>query len=214
MVEQLHYDKVLDISILRVLSDIFNSNIYIIYIKKEGQITVIDPSEENNNNLIDWLKIGKKKVSHCLITHEHFDHHAGLKKLIEYNGRLNVICSSETRLSLVDAKKNLSFYSNKNLVLEDFENLIFSQDVKAIETIKTPGHSKGSYCFLFKNFLFSGDTVIDNEYLVTKLPGGNKNELKASFCFLKKHLKKQNEIIVFPGHGKPFDLKNWINENT
>ena len=86
--------------------------------------------------------------------------------------------------------------------------------LEKIEMLKTPGHSKGSTCFQFENLFFSGDTVIETDFLVTKLPGGSKKDLQTTLQFLRHNLTSQDQIIVFPGHGEPFKFKRWINENT
>ena len=70
----------------------------------------------------------------------------------------------------------------------------------------TEGHSKGSVCILFNNFLITGDTIILNEETVTKLPFGSK-------CQLKSSLLKISEKITFPiniltGHGEDFSIYN------
>ena len=74
--------------------------------------------------------------------------------------------------------------------------------------MKTPGHSKGSICFLIENCLFVGDTILENKKNITsKMPGGNKNELKESISLIRK-LAKSDKLNIFPGHGEIFKYNN------
>lgn len=42
-----------------------------------------------------------------------------------------------------------------------------------LEVINTRGNSGESYCFVYDNILFGGDTIIDKKELVLKLLGSN-----------------------------------------
>ena len=61
MVEQLHYNSELNSTVLRIVSDVFDSNVYILDNHKDSQVIVIDPSEEHDEKLVDWLKEKNKK---------------------------------------------------------------------------------------------------------------------------------------------------------
>jgi glyoxylase-like metal-dependent hydrolase (beta-lactamase superfamily II) len=71
-----------------------------------------------------------------------------------------------------------------------------------IEVIHTPGHTKGSCCFLVKdqeeNILLSGDTLFAQSVGRTDLPGGDPRALEVS---LRKLAQMPDELKVFPGHG-------------
>ena len=55
--------------------------------------------------------------------------------------------------------------------------------------------------------LFGGDTIINKEYLILKLPGSNKEDYKESLVKLKQKLSKNT--IVLPGHGNVFCFDTW-----
>ena len=76
------------------------------------------------------------------------------------------------------------------------------------EVIETPGHSKFSFCFLYKNILFGGDTIIKKEYLVLKLPGNNKTDYSESVAKIK--LKTTKNTLVLPGNGSVFCFDTWL----
>jgi glyoxylase-like metal-dependent hydrolase (beta-lactamase superfamily II) len=77
-----------------------------------------------------------------------------------------------------------------------------STGLNYFEVIETPGHSKLSLCLLHKNLLFGGDTIIEKENLVLKLPGSNRIDYKESIAKVK--IKINNNTIVLPGHGNFF----------
>ena len=61
---------------------------------------------------------------------------------------------------------------------------------------KTPGHTKDSICFLYKDILFSGDTLFFNGIGRTDFPESEPNKMKESLNLLKK----LNYEILAPGH--------------
>ncbi len=70
--------------------------------------------------------------------------------------------------------------------------------------LHTPGHTKGSVCFLLEvdgeaPVLFSGDHLFAGSIGRTDLPGGSIDELMASMT--EKILPLDDAIAVLPGHG-------------
>jgi glyoxylase-like metal-dependent hydrolase (beta-lactamase superfamily II) len=70
--------------------------------------------------------------------------------------------------------------------------------------IHTPGHTKGSVCFLMEvegegTVLFSGDHLFAGSIGRTDLPGGSYDELMASMA--EKVLPMADDVQVLPGHG-------------
>src|SRR5437870_12963936 len=70
--------------------------------------------------------------------------------------------------------------------------------------IHTPGHTKGSVCFLLEvegegTVLFSGDHLFAGSIGRTDLPGGSYEELMVSMA--EKILPLDDDVQVLPGHG-------------
>jgi len=67
--------------------------------------------------------------------------------------------------------------------------------------LHTPGHTPGSVCFYWpeEQLLLSGDTLFNNGYGRTDLPGGNIGQLIQSLTSL---CKLPAETKVYPGHGE------------
>lgn len=77
------------------------------------------------------------------------------------------------------------------------------------EIIKTPGHSKDSISFYFKEdeILFSGDFIFYHNIGRCDLEGGNFEEMKES---IKEILTYPKNIKIYPGHDRNTTLENEI----
>ncbi|HCY84114.1 MAG TPA: MBL fold metallo-hydrolase [Desulfobacteraceae bacterium] len=67
--------------------------------------------------------------------------------------------------------------------------------------IHTPGHTPGSSCILWKNRLFTGDTLFVGEAGRTDLPGGDLNTMISSIR--DRILPLPPQTLIFPGHHHP-----------
>jgi glyoxylase-like metal-dependent hydrolase (beta-lactamase superfamily II) len=68
---------------------------------------------------------------------------------------------------------------------------------KEFKPIQTPGHTQDSFCILYDDILFSGDTIFhEGGRGRTDLPGGNEQQILNSI----KNLKEVNYKILCPGH--------------
>ena len=68
---------------------------------------------------------------------------------------------------------------------------------KEFEPIKTPGHTQDSFCIIYEDILFSGDTIFhEGGRGRTDLEGGDEEEILESI----EKLKQVNYKILCPGH--------------
>lgn len=68
---------------------------------------------------------------------------------------------------------------------------------KEFKSIQTPGHTQDSFCILYEDILFSGDTIFHRGGRGrTDLPDGNEEQISESI----EKLKKINYEILCPGH--------------
>ncbi len=124
--------------------------------------------------------IGKKAVDQLILTHGHFDHHAGAR--------------------FVKEKYSCKIYGFSPLEIVD-EILTDGQTIRCgdqdLEVIHTPGHSNDSICLYCKKqeILFSGDTP-----LFIKTIGGSYT---GEFVKSLEKISKRRVSIVYPGHGSP-----------
>ncbi len=68
-----------------------------------------------------------------------------------------------------------------------------------MHVLHTPGHSRGSACFLVDELCFAGDTVFKGNVGRVVFPGGDKLALRDSIR--TKLLALPDELRLYPGHG-------------
>ena len=147
----------------RVVTGPLEENCYILI--KDNECLVIDPGD--NYNLIKE-KIGENKVIGILLTHNHFDHVGVLDNIKD--------------------DYDCEVYSFDNLKEEDKEIHKFK-----FKVIYTPGHTKDSVSFYFKESIGRCD-----------LPTGDICEMKKSINKIKKY---DDDIVIYPGHGESSTVK-------
>ena len=155
--------------------------------------------------LIDSIKYYKNK--YLYLTHGHFDHILGAFELKKAYPEIEIIISKEDSSYLIN-KAEKAVYDLTSMGLPDpqiKEDITFSylEDTPLLfgfEYIYTPGHTKGSVCFINNNLnlIIAGDTVFKDGYGRTDLPGGSNSAL---FTSIKSLLKLEKKLVVLPGHG-------------
>lgn len=187
-----------------------DNNCYLIVDEKTNKSALVDCSEysEKMINLI-----GDTDLEYILLTHGHCDHIAGAKQIKEkYNAKIVIAANDEPmlhsgRLSLAvfiggeqnDADADVIVKDNDKIILGNIE----------ITVISTPGHTKGSVCYLAENSLFSGDTLFYCSCGRTDFPSGSVEEMMNS---LKRLKSLEGDYTVYTGHGSHttlnFERKN------
>jgi len=154
----------------------FGSHVYLIKLK-EKNILIDTSSSQNKSQLKDYLDdLGISKIHIIILTHNHWDHVENL-----------------------DLFPNTKIYASKKEFPEKEILDIHKLNIPEFQIIETPGHSKGSFCILYDDILFSGDTIFHRGSIGrTDLQGGSQTEMQNSL----KKLKKINFKTLCPGHGK------------
>lgn len=192
--------------ITRFENSFLNSNSYLV--EFGDTLILIDPS--NDDFLLELITKSSYKKSYIFLTHEHVDHILGIVKLKELYFDIVIVATEQTSNSIISPKKNLSIFHG-------FEFIGLKADIRIVESCKIEigstkvnlfsckGHSLGGMFISINNVLFTGDEFIFELRTVTKLPGGNMNELIKSYEFLISNFDRNT--ILYPGHGKEFLLK-------
>ncbi|MFA5993070.1 MAG: MBL fold metallo-hydrolase [Candidatus Pacearchaeota archaeon] len=157
---------------------------YILWDEKTKEGAVIDPGWESDK-IIKQIKDLGIKLKYILLTHLHFDHYDSVPD-IKKATNAETVCNK---------KENVSEIIDKHV--KEGDSLYLGS--KKIKVIDTPGHTAGGVCYLFdEKYLFAGDTLFcKGGYGRTDLPGGSESQMKES---LKKLMKLDENIIVYPGH--------------
>jgi len=163
------------------------SNCYLLV--SENELVIIDPGDEAGRilNEIKQLKASPRQI---IITHCHPDHILAMPEVKRQTDAKILIHEKERRSSNCQADK---FLKEKDKI--KIGNVF-------LEVIHTPGHTSGSICLLGNNFIFTGDTLFENGYGRTDLPGSSAEQMQSSLKRLSELLKPNT--MIYPGHGEPF----------
>ena len=161
----------------------WENNVFILRDKTTGEGVLIDAAEEHDLIIPAAQAAGVRRV---LTTHGHFDH-------------IGAVTAAR------DAGFDVGVGNDDATMLPGYDWIIHDGDVVEVgnlrlRAIHTPGHTKGSVCFLLEGWpiLFSGDTLF---------PGGPGNTAHGGhFPTIIKSLDERlltlpAETIVLPGHG-------------
>ncbi len=183
-----------------VVNGRFKENCYLLC--SEESAVIIDPGE-CNSEIQKFCEDNIEKEKVILLTHCHFDHILGAKTIRDKYG-FKVYISKEDNEGLKDDELSLSkrFRFNQECfsadkLLSDGEKLIIGDLTFLV--ISTPGHTKGSLCYLLGDLLFSGDTLFYETFGRVDLPTSNKEDLVYS---IDKLLMLKEDIKVYSGHGQ------------
>jgi hydroxyacylglutathione hydrolase len=191
------------------------SNCYVIFQQEGKKAIIIDPGSSECHDLLIFLNEKNLTPEYIFLTHEHFDHIAGVNKLKSIFD-IKVLAHSICAERIIDKKKNLSVFFDQNGfevtgvdIFVDSENDVMEWYTHQFQFYYTPGHSEGSMAICINNYLFVGDTIILGEKTVTKLPGGSRADLIKSLNKIEI-LNESKEMKIFPGHGATFNLDDQI----
>lgn len=184
------------------------TNCYII--QTENNNAIIIDSGANPNQVMDFIKTIKLKVSALMLTHGHYDHTGAVDEIKKQTGA-NIYIHKDDAEMLENAQKGLAIHFmdeseyvpiKADVLMQDGTKFEF--DEVSIEVIHTPGHSKGSCVFVAGEYMFSGDTLFERSIGRTDLYGGDMGQMKAS---LKKLALIDADLLVLPGHGDSTTLR-------
>ena len=138
-----------------------------------------------------------------LLTHGHFDHTLSVDPLREAFG-VPILIHEDDAEMLADAEKDAFYHffgtrRSHNPPDETFtDGAQLNLGDETITVLHTPGHSRGSVCFLCGDALLCGDTLFANGYGRYDLHGGDAATLFRSLSSLKK---LEPTLTIYPGHG-------------
>ncbi|MCJ7571677.1 MAG: MBL fold metallo-hydrolase [Candidatus Thermoplasmatota archaeon] len=183
----------------------YDSNIYII----TGKVpTIIDCGTGLNQKYVeDKIReiINSEEILQVILTHEHYDHCGGLKKIYGISNKnvkvfAHILASNKIEKGESDFARILGGIMPKmsvDIKLNNKETIQIGDEDFLV--IHTPGHTSGCICLYSKQSktLFSGDTVFAyGSFGRYDLPGGDAYALKDSI----KKLSKFDIENLYPGH--------------
>lgn len=161
------------------------ANAYLVTCRRTDESVLID-APGNLKKMLSQLK--DKKVKYILMTHNHNDHVGALVGL-----------KAELKVPVAGHELDASKYPVPlDIVLNDGDKLNCGK--LEIKVMYTPGHTRGSLCFLVGKYLLDGDTLFPH--------GPGHTISNANFKQIVQSLEEKifvlpDETQVYPGHGDP-----------
>ena len=173
----------------------YQTNCYLLF---EGdKAVVIDPGYEADTILRALETLGMS-LEAILLTHGHFDHVGAVKELVSETDCAVYIHPAELNLPPMITAGQL--YYTHTYVEGDTISPVSGMELKVLHT---PGHTPGSVCLIWKDQMFSGDTLFQGSCGRVDLPGGDPRVMMES---LRRLASLEAEYHVHPGHGSSTTL--------
>lgn len=177
----------------------YQTNCYIVHEAAAQSCCIIDPGYEADTILKKVASLGMT-VDAILLTHGHFDHVGAVEEIAEQTHCQLWMHKADWALPI--DPMTTSFYPLANC---DFTEVCFCEDQTQITAgglnflcLQTPGHTRGSVCYLCDGAIFSGDTLFAGSCGRVDLPGGDGSAMAAS---LNQLAQLEGSYAVYPGHG-------------
>ncbi len=188
-----------------IIDDFFDMNCYIV--ERGDSCFVVDPG--GNTELLKKELTGYK-VLFVLLTHGHFDHIDGLRIFdcpiyIHENDYEMLINPKKALYHMLGGLVPSYDYRKLNIIKIKDNDIIPFVD-QEIRVIHTPGHSSGSVCYLYRDKLFSGDTLFKGSIGRTDFPDSSYEAMKKSLVKIIDNL--DDNIKVYPGHDEITSIKD------
>ena len=177
------------------------TNCYFIKNKETGEMLIIDPADAPKKIFQKVEDMNGKPVA-ILLTHGHFDHIMAVEAVKEQYHIPVYACRQEEEM-LWEPSVNMTDRMRKpcsivpDVFLDDLQ--VFEAAGFSVQMLHTPGHTKGSCCYYFKDegVLFSGDTLFCGSVGRTDFPGGSASQIRESLHKLLGALPDDTD--VYPG---------------
>lgn len=155
---------------------------YVLGCAVEKSCVLIDPELDKTDDYIGLADFFKAQVLYAIDTHTHADHNSACKIMRERFG-IKVIMHRAADAPYVDIR------------VDEGDQIRFG--AQSLKVLYTPGHTLDAMCLLFKDRVFTGDTLLIGGCGRTDLPGGSAESQYQSLMKLKA---LADDIRLYPGH--------------
>ena len=156
---------------------------YVLFDPDSRDAVIIDPVDTQLARDLEVLRTHRLKLVWALETHAHADHITSAGQLAELAGAKTTApagCGIHTA----------------SVQLKDGDTLEFGKE--QIRALHTPGHTAGSMCFVWRDQVFTGDTLLINGCGRTDFQSGSAEALYHSLTQVL--FKLPDATTVWPGH--------------
>lgn len=196
-----------DLRLVRVVSQLFEENCYVVHVASRDDALVIDPGFDTDRILL-YLDQQRLTPAAILNTHGHADHICGNQALKQRWPACPLLIGVGDAEKLTSPIKNLSRGYGADVVSPPADQLVREGDKLelaglTLEVREIPGHSRGHVIFLVKDhtpwLVFGGDVLFQGSVGRTDFPDGNSHELLQGIR--EKLYTLPDNTIVLSGHG-------------
>ncbi len=189
----------------RIILSVCQTNCYYIYLEGSKEAIVVDPADKGETIFNELSKNGLTCAG-ILLTHAHFDHMLGMKRLQQLSGA-EAYCNIDEKVVCENADINLSTgFMRREYTIEPEHWVKDGDEIELAgmkcKMIATPGHTCGSCCYYFEeyNLLVTGDTLFQGSVGRTDFETGSMSQIVRSIK--EKLYVLPEETICLPGHGE------------
>ena len=180
------------------------TNCYVVWAEGSSSCVVVDPAY-SPDKILEFSARQGLKIEGIFLTHGHFDHVGAVEALRNVAG-----CALWMHKGDYNQRKDPMNDYLYPLHDKDLGQIAFCQDGDEISAaglaftvLHTPGHSRGSVCYLAEDVRLSGDTLVAGGCGRTDLPGGDWATILMSLADLSE---LEDAVKVCPGHGESTTL--------
>ncbi len=198
-----------DYQIITIVTDEpWCENCYLVRHLPSAEQVLIDPGG-SVDRIVQAVLNQDESLKKILITHAHHDHVSAMANLHQ---RFKVSCHLHKADARLMRQAHTYAFVFDGRQIEPFTAFCLYDDEESLEigkqpiqVIYTPGHTPGSVCYYFGDFVFTGDTILYQHVGRIDMPGSNVNQLISSVSRLVEQLP--GETVVFPGHGRTWTIR-------
>lgn len=161
-----------------------NTLTYLIADNKSSEALIIDPVKSEIETYKTLLNAYGFTLKFSLETHVHADHITAsglLRKILKCQTAVSQAC--DAKLADIQIKEGDKFQLGEN---------------ETLTALATPGHTLGSMSFIWRDKVFTGDSLLINSCGRTDFQGGDASQLYDSIT--RKLFQLPDETLVYPGH--------------
>src|SRR2546429_910300 len=208
--DQEHMPKVVCITV-----GMFQENCYLYACPETLEAVIIDPGDEAER-IIEHIQQYEFIPKYIINTHGHIDHISAIDAVSAvYPVPLaihpaDVPMYTDKRAAAMFGRSAPLVHRKPDILLKEGDRLTFG--TLALEVLHTPGHTPGGVCLVSRPYcVFSGDTLFYRGIGRTDLEGGNYEQIITSIR--EKLYVLEDDLVVFPGHGRPTTILEEKYEN-